>query len=39
MFRKDRIGRRGRGVILYVKESTQAYEIKLDRNADYDEGV
>ena len=29
MFRKDRIGRRGGGVILYVKESIQAYEIKL----------
>ena len=26
MFRRDRIGRRG--VILYVKESIQAYEIK-----------
>ena len=31
MFRKDRIGRRGGGVILYVKESIQAYEIKLER--------
>ena len=29
MFGKDRIGRRGGGVILYVKESIQAYEIKL----------
>ena len=28
MFRKDRIGRRGAGVILYIKESIQAYEIK-----------
>ena len=28
MFRKDRIGRRGGGVILYIKESIQAYEIK-----------
>ena len=27
MFRRDRIGRRGGGVILYVKESIQAYEI------------
>ena len=27
MFRKDRIGRRGGGVILYIKESIQAYEI------------
>ena len=30
MFRRDRIGRRGGGVILYVKESIQAYEIKLE---------
>ena len=28
IFRSDRIGRRGGGVILYVKESIQAYEIK-----------
>ena len=34
MFRKDRIGRMGGGVILYVKESIQAYEIKLEREAD-----
>ena len=33
MFRRDRIGRRGGGVILYVKESVQAYEIKLEREA------
>ena len=39
MFRRDRIGRRGGGVILYIKESIQAYEIKLDREADYDEAV
>ena len=39
MFRRDRIGRRGRGVILYVKESIQADEIKLEREADYDEAV
>ena len=39
MFRRDRIGRRGGGVILYVKESIQAYEIKLEREAGYDEAV
>ena len=39
MFRRDRIGRRGGGVILYVKESIQAYEIKLEREADYEEAV
>ena len=39
MFRRDRIGRRGGGVILYVKEFIQAYEIKLESEADYDEAV
>ena len=39
MFRRDRIGRRGGGVILYVKESNQVYEIKLEREADNDEAV
>ena len=39
MFRRDRIGRRGGGVILYVKESIQAYEIKLNMEADCDEAV
>ena len=36
-------GRKDRGsmmdVILYVKESIQAYEIKLEREADCDEAV
>ena len=39
MFRRDRIGRRGGGVVLYVKESIQVYEIKLEREADYDEAI
>ena len=39
MFRRDQIGRWGGGVILYVKESIQAYEIKLESEADYDEVV
>ena len=38
MVRRDRIGRRG-GAILYVKESIQAYKIKLEREADCDEAV
>ena len=37
MFRRDRIGRRGGGVFLYIKESIQAYEIKLEREAHCDE--
>ena len=39
MFRRDRIGRRGGGVILYFKELIQAYEIKLESETDYDEAV
>ena len=39
MFRKDRIGRRGGGVILYIKESIQAYEIKLEKEAECEEAV
>ena len=36
MFRRSN---RKKGGILYVKESIQAYEIKLEREADYDEAV
>ena len=39
MFRRDRVGRRGGGVILYIKKSIQADEIKLVREADCDEAV
>ena len=39
MFRKDRIGRRGGGVILYINESIQAYELKLYKEADCEEAV
>ena len=39
MLRRDRKGRRGGGVILYVKESIQAYKIKLEREADCVEAV
>ena len=39
MFSRDRIERRGGGVILYIKESIQAYEIKLEREANCDEAV
>ena len=39
MFRRDRIGRREGGIISYVKESIQAYEIKLEKEADYNEAV
>ena len=39
MFRRNLIGRRGGGVIVYVKESIQTHEIKLEREADCDEAV
>ena len=39
MFRKDRLGRRGGGVILYIKESIQADEIKLEKEAECEEAV
>ena len=39
MFRRDRIGRKGGGVILYIKESIQANKIKLEREANCDKAV
>ena len=39
MFRRDRIGRRRGGVIYYIKDSIQAYEIKLEREANCDKAV
>ena len=39
IFRKDRLGRRGGGVILYIKESIQAYEIKLEKEPECEEAV
>ena len=39
MFRKDRRERRGGGVILYIKESIQTYEITLKSEADCEEAI
>ena len=39
MFRKDRRERRGRDVILCIKESIQAYEITLKIEVDCDEAI
>ena len=39
MFRKDGLGRKGGGVILYIKESIQAYEIQLEKEAECEEAV
>ena len=34
MFRKDRMGKRGGGVLLYVNEAIPAYEVQLHEEAD-----
>ena len=39
MFRKDRMGRRGGGVLLYIKESIPAYEVQLQEDADCKEAL
>ena len=39
MFRSERRERRGGGVILYIKESIQAYEITLKGDADCKEVI
>ena len=39
MFRKDRLGRRGGRVILYIRESIQAYEIEIEKEAECEEAV
>ena len=39
MFRKDRMGRRGGGVLLYIKETIPAYEVQLQEEADCNEVI
>ena len=39
MFSKDRVGRRGGGVLLYIKETIPAYEVQLREEADCNEAV
>ncbi len=39
MFRKYRIGRRAGGVLLYIKETTPAYEVQLKEEADCNEAI
>ena len=39
MFRNDRMGRRGGGVLLYIKETIRAYEIQLQEEADCKEAI
>ena len=39
MFRKDRMGRRGGGVLLYIKKTIPAYEVQLQEEADCKEAL
>ena len=39
MFRKDRMGRRGGGVLLYIKDNIPAYEVQLQEEADCNEAI
>ena len=39
MFRIDRMGRRGGGVLLYIKETIPAYEVQLQEEADCSEAI
>ena len=39
MFRKERMGRRGGGVLLYIKENIPAYEVQLSEEADCNEAT
>ena len=37
MFRKDRMGKRGGGVLLYINETIPSYEVQLQEEADSNE--
>ena len=39
MFRKDRMGRRGGGVLLYIKDTIPSYEVQLQEEADCNEVI
>ena len=39
MFRKERMGRRGGGVLLYIKDNILAYEVQLQEEADCNEAI
>ena len=39
MFRKDRMGRRGGGVLLYIKDTIPAYEVQLQEESDCNEAI
>ena len=39
MFRKDRIGKKGGGVLLYIKDTIPAYEVHIQDEADCHEAI
>ena len=39
IFRKDIMGRKGGGVLLYIKETIPAYEVQLQEEADCNEAI
>ena len=39
MFRKDRIGKKGGGVLLYIKDTIPAYEVQLQDEADCNKAI
>jgi len=39
MFRKDRQERMGCGVVMYIKDSIQAYEIQMEKEAECEEAI
>ena len=39
MFRKDRMGRRRGGVLLYIKDIIPAHEVQLQEEADCNEAI
>ena len=39
MFRKDIMGRRGGGVLLYIKDTIPAYQVQLEEEADCNEVI
>ena len=39
MFRKDRIGKRGEGVLLYVRDTIPAYDVQLREEANCEEPI
>ena len=39
MFRKEILGRRGGGLLIYIKDIIPAYEVQLPEEVDYNEAI